>query len=139
MKYLIDTNVISEPTRKQPSANVVSWLNSVDENQLYLSSLSIGELQKGITKIGGNQQKQQALNHWYEQLQLRFKHRVLTVDCQLAKFWGELSARVTHPTPAIDSLIASTALYHHCTLVTRNTKDFEAYNSFGLAIINPWH
>jgi toxin FitB len=135
MSYLIDTHVLSELRRKQPSLNVVAWVQARPASTLYISVLTLGELRKDITTLG-DVAKQQALLDWLEvELPQFFMGRVLPIDNAVADRWGSLMAQAGRPMPAIDSLLAATAMVHGLQMVTRNQKDF-AYP--GLHTINPW-
>lgn len=135
MSYLIDTNVLSELRRKQPNPAVVAWVQARPASTLYLSVLTLGELRKGIATLGEGA-KQQALNDWLQvELPQFFTGRVLQIDTAVADRWGSLMAQAGRPMPAIDSLLAATALVHGLQMVTRNQKDFDYP---GLQTINPW-
>jgi hypothetical protein len=135
MKYLIDTNVISELKRTQPNAQVLTWFSTVNDESLYLSVLSLGEIRKGVEKLSDNR-RQDDLRHWLErELPEWFEQRLLPINADIADLWGKLQAQMNRPLPAIDSLLAATALHHDLCLVTRNTKDFVYPN---LTILNPW-
>ncbi len=135
MKYLIDTNVLSELRRPQPQPVVVDWFEQHARRSLYLSVLTLGEIRKGIAKMQPGPRRD-ALDGWLKQdLPLYFSGRVLPLDATTAEEWGQLCARVQRPLPAIDGLLAATALRHGMSLVTRNTRDFE---DLGLDVINPW-
>ena len=135
MSYLIDTNVLSELRRKQPNSAVVAWVQARPASTLYLSVLTLGELRKGIATLGEGA-KQQALNDWLQvELPQFFTGRVLQIDTAVADRWGSLMAQAGRPMPAIDSLLAATALVHGLQMVTRNQKDFDYP---GLQTINPW-
>ncbi|MCK9215085.1 MAG: type II toxin-antitoxin system VapC family toxin [Rhodoferax sp.] len=140
MSYLIDTNVISELRRKQPDANVVAWFAVRPVQSLFLSVLTLGEIRKGIESLGNTSVdpvRRQALADWLEvDLPTFFLGRVLSVDLPVSDRWGHLQAQARRPLPAIDSLLAATALHHNLSLVTRNARDFAG---FGLNVINPWH
>jgi len=124
LSYLIDTNVLSELRRKQPDPQVVAWLQARPPQSLFLSVLTLGEIRKGIervTDIG----RQQAFLDWLEvELPNYFLNRLLNIDAHTADRWGRLMASAGRPLPAIDGLLAATALQHDLTLVTRNIKDF---------------
>ena len=136
MSYLIDTNVISELRRKTPSPGVVDWFEGRPSSTLFLSVLTMGEIRKGIEAIS-DVGRRQALADWLEtELTTFFTGRILNVDVDVADRWGRLVAVAGRPLPAIDSLLAATALEHDLVLVTRNTKDFE---SLGVSLINPWN
>ncbi len=135
MSYLIDTNVLSELRRREPDASVVRWLERRPATGLYLSVLTLGELRKGIEALPEGERKR-ALVDWLEiELLGFFAGRVLPIDARVADRWGYLAAQVGRPMPAIDSLLAATALTHDLTLVTRNRRDFQYP---GLAVIDPW-
>jgi predicted nucleic acid-binding protein len=140
MSYLIDTNVISELRRKQPDANVVAWFAVRPVQSLFLSVLTLGEIRKGIETLGNTSVdpvRRQALADWLEvDLPTFFLGRVLSVDLPVSDRSGHLQAQARRPLPAIDSLLAATALHHNLSLVTRNARDFAG---FGLNVINPWH
>lgn len=135
MNFLIDTNVLSELRRPQPQPSVVSWFESHSRRSLYLSVLTLGEIRKGISKLSAGPRRD-ALDSWLAQdLPMYFSGRILSVDAETADRWGQLCASVQRPLPAIDGLLAATALQHTMALVTRNTRDFEG---LGLTVINPW-
>ena len=135
MNYLVDTNVLSELRRKAPDPGVLAWFAAQPARRLYLSVLTLGELRKGIDALPEGH-KRAALQAWLEtDLPRFFLGRVLMLDAPVADCWGRLLAQTGRPVPAIDSLIAATALHHGLTLVTRNTRDFEFP---GLAVLNPW-
>ncbi len=135
MSYLLDTNVLSEFARTQPNKNVLAWLEAVPEEALFLSVLSIGEIRKGIENLTDKTRKEK-LRLWLEHnLTNRFKGRILTIDRHIAERWGELLGKSKRPLPAIDSLLAATALHHELRLVTRNMKDFQ---DIDIELINPW-
>jgi predicted nucleic acid-binding protein len=109
-----------------------------DENNLYISVLTIGELHKGIEKLDESRRKEE-LHNWVENdLKERFWTRIIDIDLQTAVVWGKIQGmteRVGKPMPAIDSLIAATGIAHHLTVVSRNTSDMK---ESGVALINPW-
>lgn len=135
MSYLLDTNVISELVRPQPDANVLRWFEGMPDQTLYLSVLSLGEIRKGVERMpDGN--RREKLRLWLEQeLPAWFEDRLLPVSAGVADQWGRLLAAAARPLPAVDSLLAATALSQGLRLVTRNTDDFRFP---GLEVINPW-
>jgi predicted nucleic acid-binding protein len=139
VSYLIDTNVLSELRRKQPDHHVVAWFSERPAQSLFLSVLTLGEIRKGIERLNHSQTdaaRKLVLNDWLEQeLPTFFLGRLLDVDAAVADRWGHLQAVAGRPVPAIDSLLAATALQHKLTLVTRNVKDFA---DMGVDLINPW-
>ena len=135
MSYLIDTNVLSELKKRQPHPGVVAWFEQRDPASLFLSVLTLGELRKGIDMMPSDPRKA-ALLDWLEiELTGFFAGRMLAVDAHVADAWGRFCAAAGRPVPAIDSLLAATALAHGLTLVTRNLVDFQ---HAGLQVINPW-
>ncbi|MCZ8131728.1 MAG: type II toxin-antitoxin system VapC family toxin [Steroidobacteraceae bacterium] len=135
MSYLIDTNVVSELARPRPAPQVSHWFDTVADDALYLSVLSLGELRRGVELLPAGKRREQ-LRHWLErELPAWFGARLLPLDAAVADTWGRLQAKTRRTLPAIDSLLAATALHHHLRLVTRNTKDFD---HTGLDTLNPW-
>ena len=138
MKYLLDTCVVSELVKKTPNKNVLSWLASQDEDDLYLSVLTFGEIQKGIEK-SPNKIRKQKLQSWLEEdLKQRFKDKIISIDLNVAIKWGEIQGiaeKTGKIMPSIDSLIAISALTYGLTVVTRNTTDM--INST-VELLNPW-
>ena len=121
--YLLDTNVISQPTKRQPDPGVTAFIQEADdaESSLYLSVITIGEINKGIVRLTRYNDLQQAdrLTRWHEQLKIDFADFILPIDADTTTIWGEILA-ATDDTNAIDKLIAATALQYGLTLVTRN-------------------
>jgi len=138
MNYLIDTCVISELIKKEPDANLLNWLSSVNENNLYLSVITIGELKKGISKLKDSEKKSK-LNQWLKQdLFLRFNNRIIDINLDITLIWGEILGEKEASglkIPLIDALLAATAISKQMILVTRNIKDFKLTNS---RLLNPW-
>jgi tRNA(fMet)-specific endonuclease VapC len=138
MNYILDTNVISELVATQPEPNVIQWIENTDPQAIYLSVITIGEIKKGIAKIPDSHRKV-VLEEWLMgDLLVRFQDHLLPLDTAVMLAWGSLIARldkIGKPLPAIDSLLAATALQSRYTLVTRNTGDFEPA---GVSLLNPW-
>lgn len=136
MNYLLDTNVVCEPLRSKPDGNVRKWFHQAPNHCFYLSVLTIGEIRKGVEKIN-DQKKKQKIMLWLENdIPQLFHNRILPITFEISDRWGRLQYQVKRPLPAIDSLLAATALHHDMTLVTRNTKDY--CDCPGLEIVNPW-
>ena len=138
MSYLIDTNVISELVRPKPDAAVLDWFASTPDEALFLSALTLGEIRRGVEKLTRpeDSQRREKLRLWLEHdLRDWFGPRILPIGPDVADHWGRLLAQAGRPVPAIDSLLAATALHHDLRLVTRNTSDFDYA---GLEVINPW-
>ena len=138
MKYLLDTCVISELIKKEKNNKVVKWIKKRRESSLFISVLTVGEIQKGISKLPDSHKKEY-LKTWIDNdLKKRFAGRILEITEEIATSWGEIQAKSESEgkkMPAIDSLIAATAIKNNLTVVTRNEKDIE--NS-GCKSINPW-
>lgn len=138
MKYLLDTNVISELVARQPDPHVTAWVDSLAPEAVYLSVITIGEIRKGIEKLPASKRKQ-ALTAWLEHdLLMRFSNRIANVTTDVMLRWGALVGRLElqgRTVAAIDSLIAAIALEGDFTLATRNTADFQ---DTGVRTINPW-
>lgn len=135
MGYLIDTNVISELVKGAPNKHVVKWFGSISDSELYLSVLTLGEIRKGVSKIE-NLQKQNKIKIWLDHELLQwFGERIIPIDQAIANKWGILQSSISRTLPAIDSLIAATAIHSDLILVTRNVKDFDIP---GIEVINPF-
>jgi len=138
VSYLLDTCAVSELVKKSPSESVVDWFRVQSEDQLLLSVITLGELQKGISKLPGSRRKTE-LRAWLDRdLQQRFRGRILPVDAAVALTWGRIQGAAEaegRKMPVLDSLIAATALAHGLTVVTRNDTDVEAS---GVEIVDPW-
>jgi predicted nucleic acid-binding protein len=138
VKWLLDTCVISELVRPKPEPSVVEWVRHQQEEHLFLSVLTLGELCKGIQRLPDSH-KRVHLENWLDRdLKVRFAGRWLAVDEEVAERWGLVTAdavRRGQGVPVLDGLIAATALVHGMTVVTRNTADIR---STGALFLNPW-
>jgi len=118
---------------------VSEWIRSKDEENLFLSVITIGEIQKGISKLPDGRKKKQQLQNWLSKdLRERFKDRILDIMLETAQIWGQVLGTCEKKgltLPAIDSLIASQGLIHKMTIVTRNISDMEPS---GVKLFNPW-
>lgn len=135
MNYLIDTNIISE-LRKGARCNphVAAWYRSIDDTDLYLSVLVLGEIRKGAErKRSTNPAQARALEQWLADVGRVFAGRILAIDHAVADEWGRTSAKRTVST--IDALLAATAKVHRMTLATRNVSDVA---DLGADILNPF-
>jgi toxin FitB len=139
MKYLLDTCIVSELIAKQPNQTVLTWLNAQPESDMFVSVITIGEITKGIRKLPDSRRKS-TLESWLQQdLRLRFSGRILSVELDTMLLWGDLIAKLElqgRSLPLMDSLIASIAIQHSLTLVTRNEKDFSGTDT---TILNPFN
>jgi predicted nucleic acid-binding protein len=135
MTYLLDTNVLSETRRREPDAGVTQWISGTPADRLYLSVLTLGEIEQGIARVRGRADQQQAtaLEGWLRDVKLGFADRILPVTLLVASAWGR--QQHVHPLPVIDGLLAATAQAHGMTLVTRNVKDFQRSGAW---VLNPF-
>ncbi len=137
MKFLLDTCVISALRKPQENSSLAEWISGVDEQDLYLSVVTIGELVKGIGRLPASKKKD-SLNDWVlRAVAQRFEERILPIDAAVAARWGELLAareKKGKPLPILDAFIAATALAADCTIVTRNIKDFA---DCGVRLLDP--
>ena len=136
MKYLLDTNVISEMQKSKCNQNVKSFIEKIPVEDMFISAISMGELCYGMEKLPPGKKKHELLIWLYTQVADWFKDRVISLDTDVLLEWGKLRARAGRTMPALDSLIAAAAITHHMTLVTRNVKDFKDIE--GISLINPW-
>ena len=137
MAYLLDTCALSEFTKPKPSPSVDAWFAQLPDGADFVSVLTLGELQKGITKLASSRRRA-TLERWFGDLRDRLSGRVLTVDEPVALEWGRIAARgelAGQPVPSVDALIAATAIVHGLAVVTRNTSDIART---GAPIIDPW-
>ena len=135
MTYLLDTNVISELRKgNRCDANVSTWYRGVEDVDIFLSVLVLGEMRRGIERIRRNDPQQTAvLERWLQEVALRFAGRILPVDNMIAEAWGR--TYYIRNVPVVDGLLAATAKVHNLTLVTRNVSDVE---DLGAKVLNPF-
>jgi toxin FitB len=133
--YLLDTNVFSEERKKaRMDPTFRAWRESIDERDVHLSVLVVGEIRRGIEILRRRDPLQALpLDRWFERLQVTFADRILDVNVQVADLWGRL--QVPNSLPEVDGLLAATALVHDLVLITRNVKDVEAT---GVRCLNPF-
>ena len=133
--YLLDTNVVSELRRRDRcDENVASWYNSISDEELFLSVLTLGEIRKGIALVKDRDPLQaEALEHWLTNVKQSYEGRILSVNADVSELWGEMSA--LRPIPAVDGLLAATAKVHNLILVTRNIRDVQG---LGANLLDPF-
>jgi len=137
VRTLIDTCVLSELRRPAGSSRVAASCAALADDEVFLSVLTIGELRKGIDRLRAGKKKR-GLEQWLRQLVAAASDRILPINLETAVLWGELAAKlekIGRPLPAIDCLIAATAIQHGLHLMTRNVADFEPT---GVLLVNPW-
>ena len=136
--FLLDTNVLSELIKPSPEPKVTSWLEGMDEDLLYLSVLTIGEIRNGVATLP-QANRRVTIEAWLEKdLHHRFVNRILPVTVEIADRWGMIAGQAQLKkilVPVVDGLLAATALHHNLTLVTRNVKDLAPT---GVNLFYPW-
>lgn len=138
MSWLLDTCTLSEYIKKAPTAAVIQWLDEQDEDSLFLSVVTLGEIEKGILKLkASDSRRSQKLTAWLGKVEQRFAGRILPLDGAALHAWAQLAASAElsgQQFPVLDGLIMATAQCHGLTVVTRNTEDFRFYPQ----IFDPW-
>ena len=138
MSWLLDTCAISEYAKRAPNRNVIAWLDAQDELSLFISVITLGEIEKGILKLRATDaHRSQRLTAWLGLVEQRFAGRILPLDSASLHIWAQLSANAElagKPLPVMDGLIMATAQCHGLTVVTRNVQDFAHYPQ----VLNPW-
>ncbi len=138
MAYLIDTNVVSETLKPRSERRVVDWIGRQMANDLFLASISLGELVRGVRRIR-DRTRSERFQRWIDSdLAAQFQGRILPFDRETAVIWGEIMGdgdRVGRPKPMVDAQIAAVARRHGLTLVTRNTRDFVGME---VVLLDPW-
>lgn len=138
MRYLIDTNVFSEPLKPSPNRRVLRWAESQPRESLAISTLSLGEVRKGLDLLTHGARRNE-LERWLTvAVREHFRGRVLGVGKDVALKWGRLAAadqRRGRVLPVVDGLLLATAAVHGLTIVTRNERDFA---DRGVPVLNPW-
>jgi toxin FitB len=138
VSFLLDSNVVSEWVKSRPDRSVVAWLAAVDEDQVFISVVTLAELRYGIERMTAGSRRNRLAQWLRDELPPRFDGRILSIDHIVADVWGKVVARseaAGRPIGAMDAFIAATAEAHGLILVTRNVSDFEASIK---AVINPW-
>ncbi len=136
VRFLLDTNFLSETRKPRPDPGVLAFHKSNDPNSAFISVLTLGELRKGVAarKLRDPDPNAAArLAAWVDGLELSFADRILGIDTATAKLWGEWSGE--QPRPVVDTLLAATAVLHDLTLVTRNVRDVQG---IPVKLLDPW-
>jgi hypothetical protein len=138
MSFLLDTNAVSEWVKPRPNPGLIGWMESTDEDRVFISVISLAELRYGVERIAAGSRRRR-LEEWLgHELPLRFEGRILPVDTTVAEVWGRTVSRseaAGRPIGAMDAFLAATAETHQLTLVTRNISDFPLLK----AVLNPWN
>jgi hypothetical protein len=137
MNFLLDTNAVSEWVKPRPNVGLMRWMESVDEDRVFLSVISLAELRYGVERMP-NGTRRSRLERWLrDELPLRFERRILAVDDNVAEAWGRTVSRseaMGRVMGAMDAFLAAIAEVHGLTLVTRNTGHFRLLKT----VLNPW-
>jgi hypothetical protein len=135
---LLDTCALSEYVKKAPAPAVIRWLDEQDETSLFLSVITVGEIEKGILKLRqSDTPRSQKLTAWLGKVEQRFAGRILPLDAATLHAWARLAASAElagQRLPVMDSLLMATAQRHGLTVVTRNSEDFRFYPQ----VFDPW-
>ena len=138
MSWLLDTCALSEYAKKAPAPKVIAWLDDQDEASLFISVITLGEIEKGILKLRAtDKRRSQKLTAWLGKVEQRLAGRILPLDTAALHVWAQLAAHAElagQPLPVMDSLMMATAQCHGLTVVTRNVQDFARYPQ----VLNPW-
>lgn len=138
MKFLLDTNVVSEPLRPHPAVSVLSWLHGMDEDRLFLSVVTLAELRGGVERLAVGARRTR-IQEWLEnEVPVRFEKRILSIDAAVADVCGRITAHcqdLGRPIEAMDAFIAATAQVYDLTVVTRDVSHFQAAAK---SVLNPW-
>ena len=137
MNFLLDTNAVSEWVKPRPNPGLIRWMESADEDRVFLSVISLAELRYGVERISAGARRNR-LEQWLRnELPLRFENRILPVDDRIAEAWGRTASRseaMGRPISAMDAFLSATAEVHRLALITRNVSDFPLLKS----VVNPW-
>jgi predicted nucleic acid-binding protein len=138
LSFLLDTNVVSEWVKPQPNLHVITWLQDVDEDHVFLSVASFAEIRRGVELMPPGKRRDRLTTWLAEDLPARFVGRILDIDSQVADTWGIVMARGQSAgltVNVLDAFFAATAEVHGLTLVTRNVQHFQKLN---ISLLNPW-
>jgi toxin FitB len=137
MNFLVDTDAISEWVKPRPNPGLVAWMESTDEDRIFISVVSFAELRCAVERMAAGRRRSR-LEQWLQhELPMRFESRILPVNTSVAEAWGRTVARseaAGRPMEAVAAFLAATAESHQLTLVTRNVSDFPLVET----ILNPW-
>ncbi|HEX8455672.1 MAG TPA: type II toxin-antitoxin system VapC family toxin [Longimicrobium sp.] len=138
MRYLLDTNVVSDSTKPRPDPRVTRWMGARPQEHFALSTITLGEIQKGASKLEPGA-KRTYLIQWLEEIPTEYRDRVIPVDVPIARAWGRIAdegRRAGRELSVPDGILVATAVIHDMVLVTRNERHFR---DRGIQILNPWN
>ena len=135
MRYLLDTNILSETVRIHPDSNVKNWLQESPSETLFISVLTLGEIRRGIEKLDDSKRRTHLVSWLEHDLIKWFGPNILPISLEIAERWGYITATTNHHFNTVETLLAATALTHNLKMVTRNVKDFQVP---GLETFNPF-
>jgi len=137
MSFLLDTNAVSEWVKPRPNGGLIGWMESTDEDRVFISVITLAELRYGVERMAAGSRRSR-LEEWLrDELPLRFEGRILPFDVDVEEAWGATVSRseaAGRPIGAMDAFLAATAEIRRLTLVTRNVSDFPLLK----AVLNPW-
>jgi predicted nucleic acid-binding protein len=136
VNYLLDTNIISEMQKSHCNPKVKDFIEQIPIENIYICAIVLGELSYGVEKLPPGKKKRELSIWLYTKLPEWFHGRIIDLDTETMMEWGKIRATAGRTLQVIDSLIASAAMTHHMTLVTRNTRDFESIE--GIMLLNPF-
>ena len=137
MSFLLDTNAVSEWVKPRPNAGLMGWMESADEDRIFISVVSLAELRYGVERMAAGSRRCRLEGWLGDELPLRFEGRILPVDTDVAEAWGKTVSRseaAGRPIGAMDAFLSATAEVRQLTLVTRNVSDFPLLK----AVLTPW-
>lgn len=137
MNFLLDTNAVSEWVKPRPNPGLIRWMESADEDRVFLSVISLAELRYGVDRMPTGARRNRIEQWLRDELPLRFEGRILSVDHHVAEAWGKTVSRseaLGRPIGAMDAFLSATADVHRLALVTRNVSDFPLLKT----VVNPW-
>jgi toxin FitB len=137
VNFLLDTNAVSEWVKPRPNPGLIGWMESSDEDRVFISVISLAELRYGVERMPAGRRRNR-LEQWLRhELPLRFENRILSVDTNVAEAWGRTVSRneaAGRPIGVMDAFLSATAEINQLTLVTRNVSDFPLLKT----VLNPW-
>ncbi len=137
MMFLLDTCVLSELVKQEPDSKVIEWMSHHDNETIFIASMTVGEIHKGIFRLP-NSYRKKVLQEWIQTIEEEYADKTVPFERETAKVWGNMCAALENAGQKMslqDSIIAASALHHEMILVTRNIKDFQFAP---IEVRNPW-